>query len=58
LDRGGEGEAVDESNAVDAEGNVKERGKKGVLDELGELWDDRQYEEEFNLDGFLKTMKA
>ncbi|KAK0362778.1 TATA-binding protein-associated factor mot1 [Friedmanniomyces endolithicus] len=54
----GEGEAVDESNAVDAEGNVKERGKKGVLDELGELWDDRQYEEEFNLDGFLKTMKA
>lgn len=53
-----EGERVDESNAVDAEGNVKEKGKKGVLDELSELWDDRQYEEEFNLDGFLKTMKG
>ena len=49
---------VDESNAVDAEGNVKEKGKKGILDELSELWDDKQYEEEFNLDGFLNTMKA
>lgn len=49
---------VDESNAVDAEGNLKEKGKKGILDELSELWDDKQYEEEFNLDGFLKTMKA
>ncbi|KAK3706120.1 TATA-binding protein-associated factor mot1 [Vermiconidia calcicola] len=49
---------VDESNAVDAEGNVKEKGKKGILDELSEIWDDKQYEEEFNLDGFLKTMKA
>ncbi|TKA23860.1 hypothetical protein B0A50_06995 [Salinomyces thailandicus] len=54
----GEGDKVDESNAVDAEGNVKEKGKKGVLDELSELWDERQYEEEFDLDGFLKTMKA
>jgi len=55
---GGGGVNVDESNAVDAEGNVKEKGKKGILDELSELWDDKQYEEEFNLDGFLKTMKA
>ncbi|KAK4554894.1 TATA-binding protein-associated factor mot1 [Recurvomyces mirabilis] len=54
----GEGETVDESNAVDAEGNVKEKGKKGILDELSELWDEKQYEEEFNLDGFLKSMKA
>jgi TATA-binding protein-associated factor len=53
----GNGE-VDADNAVDAEGNVKEKGKKGILDELSELWDERQYEEEFNLDGFLKTMKA
>ena len=54
----GDANGVDESNAVDAEGNVKEKGKKGILDELSELWDDKQYEEEFNLDGFLKTMKA
>ena len=54
----GDANSVDESNAVDAEGNVKEKGKKGILDELSELWDEKQYEEEFNLDGFLKTMKA
>lgn len=53
-----EANGVDESNAVDAEGNVKEKGKKGILDELSELWDEKQYEEEFNLDGFLKTMKG
>ncbi|KAI5371105.1 Putative TATA-binding protein-associated factor Mot1 [Septoria linicola] len=53
-----EANGVDESNAVDAEGNMREKGKKGILDELSELWDDKQYEEEFNLDGFLKTMKA
>ncbi|KAK4541751.1 TATA-binding protein-associated factor mot1 [Oleoguttula mirabilis] len=58
IGENGDGNAVDESNAVDAEGNVKEKGKKGILDELSELWDDKQYEEEFNLDGFLKTMKA
>lgn len=55
---GNDTNGVDESNAVDAEGNMREKGKKGILDELSELWDDKQYEEEFNLDGFLKTMKA
>lgn len=56
----GEGAAkngVDEGDAVDAEGNVREKGKKGALDELGELWDETQYEE-FNLDGFIAGMKA
>lgn len=50
--------SINEADAVDAEGNVREKGKKGVLDELTELWDERQYEEEFNLDGFLASMKA
>ena len=58
LEGGEKNNEVDESNAVDAEGNLKEKGKKGILDELSELWDEKQYEEEFNLDGFLKTMKA
>jgi len=38
-------------------GEVKEKGKKGWLDDLGELWDETGYEEEFDLGGFLKTMK-
>ena len=55
-DKGGTG--IDENDAVDAEGNVREKGQKGFLDELGELWDERQYEEEFDLDGFLGKMKG
>ena len=47
-----------EENMVDAAtGEVKEKGKKGYLDDLGEMWDERGYNEEFDLGGFLKTMK-
>ncbi|KAF1842865.1 uncharacterized protein K460DRAFT_407248 [Cucurbitaria berberidis CBS 394.84] len=49
---------IDENDAVDATGALREKGKKGFLDELGELWDERQYEEEFDLDGFLGKMKT
>ena len=57
---GGAGNEVDgrEEDMVDATtGEVKEKGKKGWLDDLGELWDEKGYEEEFDLGGFLKTMK-
>lgn len=47
-----------EIDMVDIDGEVKEKGKKGWLDDLGELWDERQYQEEYNLDSFLATMKA
>ncbi|OJD15737.1 hypothetical protein AJ78_04035 [Emergomyces pasteurianus Ep9510] len=47
-----------EIDMVDIDGEVKEKGKKGWLDDLGELWDDRQYQEEYNLDSFLATMKG
>ncbi|KAI9656436.1 MAG: TATA-binding protein-associated factor mot1 [Trizodia sp. TS-e1964] len=47
-----------EENLVDVNGELKEKGKKGWLDDLGELWDDKQYEEEYNLDSFLANMKA
>ena len=45
-----------EDDAVDATGEVREKGKKGWLDDLGELWDDKQYEESFDLEGFLERM--
>lgn len=52
-------EAGREEDMVDAEtGEVKEKGKKGWLDGLGELWDDKAYEEEYNLDNFLASMKV
>jgi len=48
-----------EEDMVDVEtGDVRQGGKKAAwLEDLGELWDDRQYEESFDLDGFLKTMQ-
>ncbi|KAG9191168.1 snf2 family DNA-dependent ATPase-like protein [Alternaria panax] len=49
---------IDENDAVDATGALREKGKKGFLDELGDLWDEKQYEEEFDLDGFLGKMKT
>ena len=47
-----------EEDMVDvATGEVKEKGKKGWLDDLGELWDERGYEEEYDLDEFLRRME-
>ena len=58
IDKPTNGDAMgSEEDMVDATGEVREKGKKGWLDDLGELWDDKQYEEEFDLEGFLKTMK-
>ncbi|KAK3341001.1 hypothetical protein B0H65DRAFT_431475 [Neurospora tetraspora] len=48
-----------EEDMVDIEtGDVRQPGKKAAwLEGLGELWDNSQYEESFDLDGFLKTMQ-
>ena len=50
------GKVGDDEGAVDAEGNLKKKGEKGWLDDIGELWDEKQYEEEFNLDSFMQNM--
>ncbi|KAK4192120.1 putative TATA-binding protein-associated factor MOT1 [Podospora australis] len=48
-----------EEDMVDIEtGDVRQPGKKAAwLEGLGELWDNSQYEESFDLDGYLKTMR-
>lgn len=55
---GGAGREGREEDMVDATGEVKEKGKKGWLDDLGELWDESRYEEEFDLGGFLRRMEV
>jgi TATA-binding protein-associated factor len=47
-----------EEDMVDLEtGDVlRQPGKKAWLDDLEELWDNKQYEESFDLDDFMKTM--
>lgn len=58
-DTGGEGTgAGKEEDMVDIEtGEVRKKGEKGWLDDVGELWDERQYEEEFNLDSFVQNLQ-
>ena len=47
-----------EEEMVDATtGQVREKGKKGWMDDLDELWDEKGYEQEFDLGGFMKSMK-
>ncbi len=45
-----------EEDMVDETGEVREKGKKGLLDDLPEMWDEGQYKEEYNLDHFLAKM--
>ncbi|KAH8180130.1 hypothetical protein LIA77_01649 [Sarocladium implicatum] len=47
-----------EEDMVDVEtGDVRQPGKKAAwLDDLGEMWDSKQYEESFDLEDFMKTM--
>lgn len=49
---------ITDDDAVDVLGQTREKGKKDVLDGVQALWDEKQYEEEYNLDSFLATMKA
>lgn len=59
AEKGGGAAALEgnEEDMVDIEGNVKEKGKKGWLDDLGELSDERQYQEDFNLDSFMQNLQ-
>lgn len=47
-----------EEDMVDIETGdvIRQGGKKAWLDDLGELWDNKQYEESFDLEDFMKTM--
>jgi TATA-binding protein-associated factor len=38
-------------------GQVKQKGTKGILDDIGELWDESQYTDEYNLDNFITSLK-
>ena len=57
LAAAGAGAGISENDAVDATGAVRTT-RRTFLDEIGELWDESQYQEEYNLDSFLANMKA
>jgi TATA-binding protein-associated factor len=49
---------ITEDDAVDVTGEVRLGGTRHVTDDMVALWDERQYEEEYDLDSFLKNMKG
>jgi TATA-binding protein-associated factor len=53
-----QGANIDENDAVDATGEVRVGGQRHALDDMAALWDEKQYEEEYNLDSFLANMKS
>ncbi|KIY00038.1 uncharacterized protein Z520_04676 [Fonsecaea multimorphosa CBS 102226] len=58
AESGGEAGGTKDEDMVDLEtGEVRKKGEKGWLDDVGELWDERQYEEEFNLDSFVQNLQ-
>ena len=51
-----EGKKKDSSAQSSAEATQSNRGLKSVLENLGELWDESQYENEYNLDSFIESL--
>lgn len=47
-----------EEEMVDINGQVIKKGDKGVLGDLGELWDESQYTDEYDLGNFIASLKA
>jgi TATA-binding protein-associated factor len=47
-----------EEELVDATtGELKQKGTKGVLDDMGELWDESQYTDEYDLGNFIASLR-
>ena len=46
-----------EEDMLDESGNVRKAPEKGWLSDLGELGDEQQYSEEFNLESFMNKMQ-
>jgi TATA-binding protein-associated factor len=47
-----------QENALDAEGNPIKKGSKNVLEDLNELWDEKEYEEEYDMGDYLSSLKG
>jgi TATA-binding protein-associated factor len=49
--------AAGAEGGLDAEGNPIKKGGKNVLEDLGELWDEKEYEEEYDMGDYLSSLK-
>ncbi|KAF3937100.1 hypothetical protein ABW19_dt0210638 [Dactylella cylindrospora] len=57
MDTGDKKDSREGDEVMDIDGNPIKKGGKGILDDIGELWDENQYDE-LNLDSFIASMKS
>ncbi|KAA8904703.1 hypothetical protein TRICI_005400 [Trichomonascus ciferrii] len=50
--------SANEEGMLDETGQLKTGNTKTPIAELGELWDEKEYEEEYNLDAFIQNLRA
>lgn len=50
------GSAGDDEGALDETGQIKNKGSNPI-GELSELWDEKDYEEEYNMDNYIQSLK-
>ena len=48
---------VADEELMDIDGNPLKNGAKGILGDLGELWDETQYDE-YDLNNFIATLQV
>ena len=48
---------ANEEALMDIDGNPLKKGTKNILDDLGELWDETQYDE-YDLNNFIATLQV
>lgn len=54
LDDKAKGQDIVSSDSSDQN---KRESIKSILENLGDLWDEKEYESEYNLDNFIKSLK-
>jgi TATA-binding protein-associated factor len=55
LDDKAKGQQIAPSGGSSDQG--KRESIKSILENLGDLWDEKEYESEYNLDNFIKSLK-
>lgn len=56
LDDKAKGQEIVSSGGSSSDQNKRE-SIKSILENLGDLWDEKEYESEYNLDNFIKSLK-
>jgi len=51
------GSSAQDGGGGSGEGGEQKMSSKNVLESLEGLWDEKQYEEEYNLDSFISSLK-